>query len=103
MSDGRSAARLLPLPTGALLALLATALLAQEARLPVSGQDTVRSVLQRQQGKAVILKLDSGDDVGGKVRLVGDHVVHLEQLTGQEFYDAVVDLEEVAAVILRAR
>jgi hypothetical protein len=103
MSDRRSAARLLPFAAAALLALLATALLAQEARLPVSGQDTVRTVLQRQQGKAVILKLDSGDDVGGKVRLVGDHVVHLEQLTGQEFYDAAVDLEEVAAVIVRVR
>ena len=91
------------LPAAALLLALAAGLAAQEARLPVSTQDTPRTVLQRHIGKAVTLKLDSGDEIAGKVRLVGDRIVHLEELAGKEFYDAVVDLDEVAAVIVRAR
>ena len=91
------------LPAAALLLVLAAGLAAQEARLPVSAQDTPRTVLQRHLGKAVTLKLDSGDEIAGKVRLVGDRIVHLEELAGKEFYDAVVDLDEVAAVIVRAR
>ena len=91
------------LPAAALLLALAAGLAAQEARLPVSAQDTPRTVLQRHIGKAVTLKLDSGDEIAGKVRLVGDRIVHLEELAGKEFYDAVVDLDEVAAVIVRAR
>ena len=50
-----------------------------------------------------MLELDSGEEPGGTVRTVGDHVVHVEKVTGKEFYDAVVDLDEVAAVILRVR
>jgi hypothetical protein len=87
----------------ALLATLAAAVAAQEGRLPVSAQDTVRTVLQRQTGKPVTLELDSGDELSGKVRLVGDRIVHLEELAGKELFDAVVDLDEVAAVIVRAR
>ena len=91
------------LPATALLLALTAGLAAQEGRLPVSAQDTPRTVLQRHIGKAVTLKLDSGDEIAGKVRLVGDRIVHLEELAGKEFYDAVVDLDEVAAVIVRAR
>jgi hypothetical protein len=93
-----------PLLLVALLVLsLAAGVAAQEARLPVSTQDTVRTVLQRQMGKTVTLKLDSGDELTGKVRLVGDRIAHLEELAGKELFDAVVDLDEVAAVIVRAR
>ena len=92
-----------PLLAAALLLALGAGLYAQEVRLPVSAEDTLRTVLQRQTGKPVTLKLDSGEEISGKVRLVGDRIVHLEELTGKEFFDAVVDLEEVAAVLVRTR
>ena len=91
------------LPAAALVLALAAGLAAQEGRLPVSAQDTPRTVLQRHMGKSVTLKLDSGDELTGKVRLVGDRIVHLEELAGKELFDAVVDLDEVAAVVVRAR
>ena len=37
------------------------------------------------------------------MRTVGEHVVHVEKISGKEFFDAIVDLDEVAAVILRVR
>jgi hypothetical protein len=86
------------------LALLAlTAALAQDGKLAVAKDDTLRALLSRQIGKPVTLKLDSGDELGGVVALVGDRVVHLEKLSGKEFFDAVVDLDEVAAVVVRVR
>src|SRR5688572_11059210 len=79
------------------------AALAQDGKLAVAKDDSIRSLLTRHIGKAVALRLDSGEEIVGTVALVGDRVVHLEKLSGREFYDAVVDLEEVAAVVVRVR
>jgi len=35
--------------------------------------------------------------------MVGDKVVHLTSLTGREFFDAVVSLDQIAAVVIRVR
>jgi hypothetical protein len=77
--------------------------LAQDAKLEVRGADTVRTVLERQVGKRVSLVLTNGPEVGGVVTVVGDKVVHLSELTGREFFDAVVPLEHIAAVLIRTR
>ncbi len=90
------------LPVVLVLALI-TAALAEEAKMSIVNEDTVRTVLSKQVGKQVTLKLDSGEELGGVVRTVGVHVVHVERISGKEFFDAVVDLDEVAAVILRVR
>lgn len=83
--------------------MIGTAIIAQDTKFSVSKDDTIRSVLSKQAGSKVILRLDSGEEMSGTVKLVGDKVVHLSELTGKEYYDAVIDLEEVAAVIVRAR
>jgi len=86
-----------------LVLALITAAVAQEAKMSIVNEDTIRTVLTKQVGKQVTLKLDSGEELGGIVRTVGDHVVHIEKISGKEFFDAIVDLDEVAAVILRVR
>ncbi|HXT51573.1 MAG TPA: hypothetical protein VN811_11055 [Thermoanaerobaculia bacterium] len=86
-----------------LVLALITAAVAQEAKMSIVNEDTVRTVLSKQVGKQVTLKLDSGEELGGVVRTVGEHVVHIEKISGKEFFDAIVDLDEVAAVILRVR
>ena len=75
---------------------------AQNAGFAVGGNDTLRTVLGRQIGKPVTLELVSGDELTGVVRSAGA-VVHLEQLAGKEFYDAAVDVDKVAAVVVRVR
>jgi hypothetical protein len=90
------------LPVVLVLALI-TAAVAEEAKMSIVNEDTIRTVLAKQVGKQVTLKLDSGEELGGVVRTVGEHVVHVERISGKEFFDAVVDLDEVAAVILRVR
>jgi hypothetical protein len=69
----------------------------------VDPASTLRTVLQKQGGKPVTLMLDSGQELTGVVKQLGDKVVHLTSLTGKEFYDAVVDLDKVTAVVVRAR
>ena len=85
----------------ALLALPCSAL--AQAGLQVDAGDKLRDVLSRQQGKTVKVRLAGGEELEGKVALVGKDVVHLSGLTGREFFDAVVDLDRVQAVIVRAR
>ena len=63
--------------------------------------DTTASVLKRQAGQRVELRLKSGEKLGGKVEAVGDKAVHLSGVTGQEFFDAVVVLDDISAVLIR--
>ena len=86
-----------------LVLALITAAVAQEAKMSIVNEDTIRTVLSKQVGKQVTLKLDSGEELSGVVRTVGQHVVHVEKIAGKEFFDAVVDLDEVSAVLIRVK
>lgn len=74
-----------------------------ESKLEVQAADTVKSVLERQAGKTVTLRLAAGEEITGKVTKVGDRIVHLSELAGKEYFDAVVPLEVIHAVVVRAR
>src|SRR5262252_9441635 len=80
-----------------------TAALAQDVKLEVKSSDTVKSVLERMVGKRVSVVLTSGPELSGVVSSVGDKVVLLTQLTGREFFDGVVNIEQIGAVIVRTR
>lgn len=87
-----------------LIALMSTtSLLAADAKLELKDDDSVKQVLSRQVGQVVELRLGSGDKIGGKVEKVGANLVHLSQITGAEFFEAVVDIESVSAVVVRAK
>ena len=83
--------------------LLATPGLPAQTKLELQANDTMRAVLEREAGKAVEVRLKSGEKLAGKVEKVGDKLVYLAQLSGAEFYDAVVDLDSVTAVVVRTR
>jgi len=84
-------------------ALACAAAPAIAAELRVGGSDTVQSVLAAQKGARVTLRVRSGQELTGVVREVNNRVVHLGALAGREFFDAVVPLESVDAVIVRTR
>jgi hypothetical protein len=93
-----------------LASLLAAALLwtpgpagAQDAKLEVNG-DAIKVNLEQQVGKRVRLRLVSGQDVEGTVVAVGAAGVQVGRLGGGlDFYDAVVRLDQIAAIIVRVR
>lgn len=84
----------------AIMTTLATASMAAD-KVAFTPEDTTSSVLTRQAGQKVELVLKSGEHLSGTVKAVGSKAVHLGALTGKEFYDAVIDLEDVSAVIVR--
>ena len=65
--------------------------------------DRIHNVIQAQKGKSVTLRLRGGQELTGVVRDASATLVVLGALSGREFFDAVVPLEAVDAVIIRTR
>ena len=65
--------------------------------------DSIQTVLEGQKGKRVTVRIQGGEELTGKVVFVSKELVKLEELTKREFYDAIVEVSKVEAVILRAR
>ena len=61
------------------------------------------NVLKAQMGKRISIKTKSGNELSGKVVLVGKKLTHLGELTGKEFYDAVIVNKDIEAVIIRTK
>lgn len=74
---------------------------AQEAQVEVEQPASIRSAIEQHLGKRVKLKLNSGQELEGKVVEVSAEVVNIAELTGMEFFSATVGLDQVAAVIVR--
>ena len=92
------------IPAFLLSATLACAVVpATAAELKVGANDTVQSVLTANKGGTATVRLRSGQDLTGVVREVNARVVHLGGLSGREFFDAVVPLEAVDAVLIRTK
>ena len=95
------------------LALLASLLapaasFAQEAKPPevkfdIEAADVIKANLDAVKGKPATLLLTSGQEISGVIAQVSEGAVHLTNLTGKEFFDAVVRLEDVSAISVRVR
>ena len=76
---------------------------AEEKKIILNVSDGIREVLTANIGKRVSVKTDSGEVLEGSVVLVGNQLVHLEKLTGKDFYDAVISIDRISSLTLRAR
>jgi hypothetical protein len=85
-----------------IVCLSCTSLFAQ-GKIDLQSGDTMQSILQKNVGQTVELRLKAGEKIGGKVEKLGDKLVHLSQVTGAEFYDAAVEIAEISAVVVRAK
>jgi hypothetical protein len=74
---------------------------AQESSATQGQPASVRAAIEQHAGKRVKLKLNSGQDLEGKVVSVSAEAVQIAELTGMEFFSATVALDQVAAVIAR--
>jgi 4-hydroxy-3-methylbut-2-en-1-yl diphosphate synthase IspG/GcpE len=73
------------------------------AELAVKPGDTIGKLLEDHVGKKVTVRLSAGEELTGKVKVVTKEVLHLGGLTGKEFFDAVVDVNKIQAVIVRVK
>jgi hypothetical protein len=65
--------------------------------------ETLQSNLARRSGEKVELILVSGKSLVGTVKEVGTSGVHLSALEGKEFYDALVRIDQVSAIVVRTK
>jgi len=92
------------LPLLALCLLVgASPLPAGENKLGVKPDEEIGVVLQRLVGTQVQFRLRSGENIGGRLELVGKNLVHLTQLSGAEFSEAAVVVSDISAVIVRSK
>jgi hypothetical protein len=82
---------------------LGLAPVAGAAELKVQPADTVESVLAAQKGKRASLRLRSGQEITGTIAQVTGKLVQVSAVAGREFFDAVVPLEAVEAVLVRTK
>ncbi len=76
----------------------------QEKKMVFEEQDSMANVLKRLEGKPVRLRLaGSGEEVIGRLQKVGKELAHLSDLSGREFFDAAVRIDQVSAVSVQVR
>ena len=86
----------------ALFAFAFTDLFAQ-GKIDLQPSDTILSILEKNVGQTVEIRMKSGEKIGGKVEKVGDKLLHLSQLTGAEFSDGALEIADISAVIVRTK
>ncbi|HOI73738.1 MAG TPA: hypothetical protein PLO63_06265 [Syntrophales bacterium] len=64
---------------------------------------SIRDNLKVYSGKEVVIHLRSGKTFQGSVKALGEHLVHLEKLSGRDFYDALIRIEDITAIEARFR
>jgi hypothetical protein len=76
----------------------------EDAKPGLSTGGSIREALGKLgEGRDVELVLNNGKSYRGKLGSVGASTVLVTQLTGKEFYDVLIALDQVAAVELRVR
>ena len=78
-------------------------LLAQEMKFELNKGFGMKEILASYEGKRVAIRLDGGEELEGVVTTVGDQLVHVAKLSKRDFYDAIIRIDKINAVIFRAR
>jgi hypothetical protein len=76
---------------------------AAEPRYEMKSEAVIKDILSENINKRVIVRLETGENLEGFVSRVGDSLVHLSKITGRDFFDAVVRIDRINAVVFRVR
>ncbi len=80
-----------------------TNVFAEEKKYELNTASDIKDVLKENIGKIVYIRLGSGEELNGWVVKVGDHLVHIAKLPGRDFYDAVIRVDRISAVMFKVR
>jgi len=86
----------------ALKLFAAVALLACAGAAAAENAPSIEATLAANTGKTVTLKLEGGEELTGTLASTSPVTVKLTGLAGKEFYDAVVRIDRITAVVVRA-
>lgn len=76
---------------------------AQSIKLELAQGETIKATLEKVVNKSVTLVLNSEKELSGKVLKVTDGLVHLSEISGKEYYDAVIKIDTIQAIIVKAK
>ncbi len=71
--------------------------------LDLNSPESLRINLERFTGERITVSLTGGGELQGVVSKVGETTLYLTELTGREFFDAVVRLDHISAVVVKMR
>jgi len=69
----------------------------------INPNDNIKTILEKEIDLPVKLRLKSGAELSGTVARVGNGVVQVAEIGGREFYDAVVNIDDISAVLFKVR
>jgi small nuclear ribonucleoprotein (snRNP)-like protein len=78
-------------------------LYAGEKEFMVHTSADIKTLLEQQVGKRVIVSLNSGVEITGTVTKVGDNVVQLSKPPRKEFYDVIIRLDKINSLMIKVR
>ena len=76
---------------------------AEEVKLDISKPEAIKTALQAFSGKSVTISTENNDSITGIVEEVGADVVKLKELSGKEFYSAIIKLNSINSVVYRSK
>ena len=83
--------------------LMISPMISSAEPITVGSTDNLATVLKGQIGKKVSIRTSSGSELSGKIVSVNGGLTHLGQLTGKEFYDAVIVNTNIESVTVRVK
>jgi len=69
----------------------------------IRASDNLRTILEQKINLPVRIVLRSGQELRGTVERLGTGIVQVSHLVGSEHYDAVINLDDISAVVFRVR
>jgi len=69
----------------------------------IKAGDTIQGLLEVQKGKKVTVRLSGGEELTGMVTTVTKELLHLGKLSGKEYFDAIIDMTRITAMIVRTK
>lgn len=69
----------------------------------INPNDHIKTILEKEIDLPVKLRLKSGAEINGTVARVGVNVVQIAEVAGMEFYDAVININDISAVLFKVR
>jgi hypothetical protein len=89
---------------GVMLAVSAPPVLwAEEKAIVFHDTHDIAEALKPHVGQHVYLMLQSGKEIQGKLEKVGAQLVLLTKLSGKEFYDAAIRIDQIEGFQLKVR
>ncbi len=71
--------------------------------IAIKAGDTLQTVLEVQKGKKITVRLLGGEELTGRVKTVSKDLLQLGELSGKEYFDAIIDVNKISAMIVRTK